>query len=1470
LGATANWSDPNNWSFQPMPPTNGDTLIFPPFQPRPNNTNDIASLTLDQIRILGSNYILNGNAFTLTNSLVMTNVGLSGASIIEVASLNLGTTDLNTLVGSGATLTLGTIVNGAAGIVKTGPGTLHYSGDHNSYTGTTTVNAGTLLLDCNALNEAFAGPLIVGDGSDSATTMLAIDRELPIDQPITINTNATLDLNTVDDIMGASLTLNGNGSVVNANPLTLASNATVTVNLSTFFVGNASISGALNVRSNGTCTFVVNPAPSTSAALLVPATVRGSSTILKTGAGFMSFSASNSFSGPVNIANGTLSIGNPYALGATNAGTTVSNAATLWIAGVSVTNEPLTIASTGIGIENASGANNWVGPITLAAQTTFQIDGASLNLQGLISGSGGFTKTSAGTLRLTSSGNSYAGNTTVNQGVLELNGPNVIRFGTLTIGDGLGGLNADVVRYVANFGIYGGSGGSTVVITPSGLLDLNGFTDDVGPIYMDGGTINTGTGVLELFTPLVTYQSNDATNGDSTINGNLNFSTSPINTVAVSNTLVINAVISDANGYPVVKTGPGFLYVNGANTYTGPTLLQQGWLWAQNNLALGATNGGTIVSNGATLVLVGNIGITNESLTLNGPGESGWTALDCEAAETNIWAGPITLAADSNTGNYNSAGALRIIGPIGGPGGLHEDYSGGTLVLEGPVANNYTGLTTNNPGTVLRLSKSVFDGAINGNLHISGTLRLAGNNQIANSSDVFLEPGSLFDFSIFHDRIDTLRGAGNVSLGLGGWIELGGNNGSSIYNGSVIGTGYTGGGYSVAKFGTGTFTMNNSNTFTAGAAHVFAGKLVMNGSQPQVPIIVESGSTFGGTGIVSTIAANGTISPGNSPGILSSSNVTFSSSADLTVELAGPNPGAGGYDQLNVRGTVSLGNAALTVIPTFSNPVALGQTFMIISNDLADAVTGTFTGLPEGAGFSINNFGFTISYVGGSGNDVVLTLTNVPMTQAGFAVSLGNGNGSIDPNECDYLNLMITNKTGTPITGITATLASASPNVTVTQPFSTYPDVPGNGTATNIAPFQISTTPNFTCGSSIILMLTVNSASQGGFSFPVTVTSGSPAAVPLRYDNSIVTNIPDVGTIESTNVVAGFTGPLEKVAVSLWLTHPLDSDLTLSLVSPDNTTITLVSATGAGPNFGSSCSPDANRTTFDDAAATLITAGSPPFQGTFRPQGSLASFNNTTPNGNWRLRITDSFAGTLGALRCWSLFLYPVTCAAGSGLCELCPNVSIAGATGPATPTQIGFVTFNGISSACGAPKACPGTTVAGPYPTDNYLFRNGPSDACITVTLENDSPTVGMLATVYSGTYDPTNPDKCVNYLADGGFVLGAGGPPTETFSFNVTSNATFTVNIVAGTTTVTPYKLTLSGGDCRPVLNITPIAADNVQLDWTTAAAGFRLEHTNTLVVGATNWPPDTNIPAIVNSRFRVTNNAASGNQFYRLHKP
>ena len=92
----------------------------------------------------------------------------------------------------------------------------------------------------------------------------------------------------------------------------------------------------------------------------------------------------------------------------------------------------------------------------------------------------------------------------------------------------------------------------------------------------------------------------------------------------------------------------------------------------------------------------------------------------------------------------------------------------------------------------------------------------------------------------------------------------------------------------------------------------------------------------------------------------------------------------------------------------------------------------------------------------------------------------------------------------------------------------------------------------------------------------------------------------------------------------------------------------------------------------------------------------------------------------------------------------------------------------------------------------------------------------------------------------------------------------------LIASGSTLTPYKLTVSGGDCRPVLNITPIAANNVRLDWTTAAAGYGLEKTNAVGSGAAVWPPVPGAPAVINSRFVTTNSTAGGREFYRLHKP
>ena len=1460
-GANANWNNSANWGGTGTP-GNGDTIIFQGPKANLVNTNNLVGLTLSQIRFEGTSggFDIRGNAFTLTNNIECTNA--AGANSIS-NSITLATADQ--IVDVTSTLTLAGTLSGSVGLTKTGAGTLLYQGPGSStYTGSTRVNAGTLQLNVGGVN-AFGGPLIIGDGSGSGSPVVRLlqGTEIPDNQPVTVNLGGLLDLNNLSDTIGP-LTIQGATVATGSGQLALNGDLTVLGSAVTpVITGNLRFNGGMRVVSiaDGSAFYDLNLFASVSDA--------GGGLLFTNDAPSATFArllGNNSFTGPLIIDNITLTAETPTALGGTSAGTTVGSHGRLWLYSTGITNESLTMA----GGATLVGQNDctWAGPILLNGDVTMDCypTGSTLDLDGTISGSGGINKIDQGTVRLSgTNANTYGGTTLVSDGTLELN--KVGTIGSVYAVPGAmvlsGGTTARLLQPWQLYSPFR-SLALTLTMQTNSIFDLNGHDEWLAQVSMTGAQITGGGGVLFLSGD-VTVVSN--TIAQSMIRGDLElFAYGSSTNTTITNTghyfsadLVVSANISSSGANTLFKEGDGEVELSGTNnTYAGATIINGGDLWVDYTNGLGNTTLPAIVNNGATLILRNNVAIGLKPLTLSGNGYA-FGALVADG--NNSWAGDITLASSATINCFFAGNNLTLSGAISGPGALTLNGAG-TVTLTGSTANTYGGITHVSAGT-LALNKTLFDQTIPHDLIIDGTVTYLNNNQVPNSANVTIN--GLLNLNNFVEGLGTINGNGNITFGTG-LLDMYDTT-DCIFGGGMSGTGVTG----IEQFGTSKITLNGNNTYT-GTTRVASGELVINGLQPQSAVRVDAGATLGGAGTVGAIAANGRISPGNSPGILTSSNVIFSASGNFTVELTGPNPGVGGYDQLNVRGTNNLANATLTVLPLFTTPVAIGQQFIILNNDGVDAITGTFNGLPEGAGITTNGFKFKISYLGNTGNAVVLTLTNVPLAQAGSSVSLGNGNGTIDPNECDYLSVVITNQTGTPITGVSATLLSTTPNVAVTQPFSTYPDVPGSGKGTNTAPFQISTSTNFVCGTTINLVLTVATASHGSFSVPVVLSSGSgfPSLVPLRYDLSVVTNIPDVGTIESTNVVSGFAGPLEKVAVSIWLTHPIDSDLSLSLISPDGTLVQLALNIGAGANFGSACSPDANRTTFDDSAATPITAASPPFVGTFRPQGTLGNFINTTANGNWRLRITDSFAGSLGALRCWSLFLYPAACTAGGGLCELCPNVTITAATGPATPTQINYLTFNGTPSTCGVPKVCPGTTTGGTWPSDNYTFQNGPSDACVTVTVEDDSPTVQMLATVYSGSYNPANADKCINYLADGGNVISSANP-TQAFSFTAASNATFVVNIISSLAGVTaPYKLTVSGGDCRPVLNITPVGANNVRLDWTTAAAGYGLESTNQLVGSAMNWSPVTNVPVVVNRRFQVTNNAAVGNKFYHLHKP
>ena len=337
-----------------------------------------------------------------------------------------------------------------------------------------------------------------------------------------------------------------------------------------------------------------------------------------------------------------------------------------------------------------------------------------------------------------------------------------------------------------------------------------------------------------------------------------------------------------------------------------------------------------------------------------------------------------------------------------------------------------------------------------------------------------------------------------------------------------------------------------------------------------------------------------------------------------------------------------------------------------------------------------------------------------------------------------------------------------------------------------------------------------------------------------------------------------------KVAVSLYLTHPHDQDLTnISLIGPDGTTVMLSAANGgSGQNYGSATN-DASRTTFDDAAASSITSGTAPFVGTFRPQSPLSAFNGSTSvNGNWRLHMADGYGGSLGTLRAWSLFLYPLTCGSGGGACALCADGTLYTNTLDASGAMMASRLFrNGVASACGSSKPYPGTS-AGSFYYHAYPFYNASSNACITVALTSFGG--DLMNSAYLGTFNPAN--LSINYLADSGSsTLGAGA---ETYSFNVPANSIFivVVNNVGATGT---YSLSVSGGNCTPALNIAPAGSAQVDLNWPTVAGGYNLEATPSLSV--TNWTGVTNEQIAISNRFNVTNSSVSPtNRFYRLHKP
>ena len=105
---------------------------------------------------------------------------------------------------------------------------------------------------------------------------------------------------------------------------------------------------------------------------------------------------------------------------------------------------------------------------------------------------------------------------------------------------------------------------------------------------------------------------------------------------------------------------------------------------------------------------------------------------------------------------------------------------------------------------------------------------------------------------------------------------------------------------------------------------------------------------------------------------------------------------------------------------------------------------------------------------------------------------------------------------------------------------------------------------------------------------------------------------------------------IDSICIEVDIDHTYTRDLRLTIKSPNNTQVVLVDREGgSGDNY--------HNTVFDDDADTGITDASPPFTGSFRPEGNLSDFQGMAPNGTWTLIIDDRASQDGGSLNSWSI-----------------------------------------------------------------------------------------------------------------------------------------------------------------------------------------------------------------------------------------
>jgi hypothetical protein len=304
-------------------------------------------------------------------------------------------------------------------------------------------------------------------------------------------------------------------------------------------------------------------------------------------------------------------------------------------------------------------------------------------------------------------------------------------------------------------------------------------------------------------------------------------------------------------------------------------------------------------------------------------------------------------------------------------------------------------------------------------------------------------------------------------------------------------------------------TISGANTNTT--TNVTTG--VVQISNTQSTNYVVSGGTLKGTGAIGSLTATGTgiIAPGNSPGKVTSTSLSLSSTNTLQIEIQGASstPVSGtDYDQIVVgsTGPVNLGGAILTLSTTYTGNA--GTVFTIIDNQGSSAISGTFNGLAEGAAVLVNGRAYQISYTGGNGNDVTLTVYD-PATVTSFTPTIGKTGTPVVITGSNFTNVSQVSFNGT-----------VQPTYTVNSPTQITTTVPSGATTGTISITTIAGTA--TSSSSITIDNTA----------PTLNISASPGSLKANETSTITFTFSEVVTGFSSSIITVTNGTLSTPVAS--------------------------------------------------------------------------------------------------------------------------------------------------------------------------------------------------------------------------------------------------------------------------------------------------------------------------------------------------